>query len=65
MVLSLATCKIESCPCGDLQVITAALVVSSFFLSFFIFSKEGGKKIVSAPLSLSGIKGPDEGLAVY
>lgn len=45
MVLSLATCKIESCPCGDLHVITAALVVSSFFLSFLIFSKEGGSKL--------------------
>lgn len=37
MVLSLATCKIESCPCGDLHVITAALVVSSFFPFLFYF----------------------------
>lgn len=33
MVLSLATHKIESCPRGDLHLITAALVVSS--LSIF------------------------------
>lgn len=41
MVLSLATRKTESSPCGDLHVITAALVVSSFFPFLFIFSKGG------------------------
>lgn len=59
MVLSLATCKIESCPCGDLHVITAALVVSSFllFFIFFIFSKEGGSKFCLGTEILLGFKG--------
>lgn len=47
MVLSLATCKIESCPCGDLHVITAALVVSSFFL--FSLKKEEANSVCSHP----------------
>lgn len=55
MVLSLATCKIESCPCGDLHVITAALVGLFFpFVFYFLQRKEANR----VRRCLSGIRGP-------